>query len=199
MTCIGKTNTQNKVKVPLLKEYNINTPLEFILFNFHDYFDGILGIRDLRKLNLNIDFVNQRLCNKKISIPLQYRQDFTTQKVEIPANTSVLKKIFTTLPDDTELFFPAIKNKILEIPASLLRVENGFVTLEMRNLLDHSILIAFSPHDIESKCSLFFEEEHELFNIEQISEANTHQEIEKPKSNDFSLIRSDHLNEEKKK
>lgn len=110
----------------------------------------------------------------------------------------MLKKIITTLPNNTELYFPVIKNKILEIPASLLKVENGFVTLEIRNLLDHSILIAFSPHDIESKCTPFFEEEHELFNIEQISEINYYQTIEKTETNEFSLIRSDHLNEEEK-
>lgn len=194
ITCTGNTNTQYKSKIPLLSEYGLNAELEFILFNFHDYFDGIIGIRDLRKLNLNIDLTNKRLFNDSTEIPLVYRDEFNIQKIEIPPLSIVIKNINTNIPDETEIFMPHLHNKVIEIPASLLLVRNGTVPLEIRNLSNESIIINFDSNSIREKAEIFHSEIFELFNIEQIqSKPFTPSDFE---DCDFSLIRSDHLNSE---
>lgn len=38
--------------------------------------DGILGIKDIRKLKLGIDTENKRLINQYLEIPFQYRRYF---------------------------------------------------------------------------------------------------------------------------
>lgn len=48
-TCAGTKHSKFKAKIPLLREFNIPTSFEFILFPFHEYFDGIIGLRDLKK------------------------------------------------------------------------------------------------------------------------------------------------------
>lgn len=54
-TCTGTKTSKYKAKINLFKELNINDSFEFILFPFHDYFDGIIGLRDLRKLGLTMN------------------------------------------------------------------------------------------------------------------------------------------------
>lgn len=95
---------------------------------------------------------------------------------------------------------PYIKNEYFEIPSSLLKVKNNYVTLEIKNFKDESIIIYFNPYDIEQKCAPFIETENEIFNIEQIApELNfTSDDIEIQPFDSFSLIRSDHLNPEEK-
>lgn len=44
-----------------------NGPLEYVLFNFHEYFEDFIDIRDLGKLSLNIDLNNKLLFNLIIS------------------------------------------------------------------------------------------------------------------------------------
>lgn len=85
ITCTGKREAQFITKIPLFPE--VLSLKDFVLFNFHDYFDGIICIRDLRKLKLNIDFKNKVFFNDKIKIPLHYRQDFLAQKIKILPNS----------------------------------------------------------------------------------------------------------------
>lgn len=140
VTCTGNSKTQFKSKIPLLQEFGINNELEFILYNFHDYFDGIIGLRDLRKLGLDVKLSEQKLCNNFTEIPLYYREDFDLQKIEIPPTSIIVKNIYTNLPEGPELFFPHIHNGTVEIPPSLLLVKNSTVPLEIRNLSKESIV-----------------------------------------------------------
>ena len=86
---------------------------------------------------------------------------------------------------------PHMKNEIIEIPASPLKVENRFVSLEIRNILNKSILIIFNPQAIEQKCTLFQDSKNEILNLEQItSKINYIQENHHHKTDNFSFIRS---------
>lgn len=143
VTCNGESKTQYKAKILLLKEFGIETELEFILYNFHDYFDGILGIRDIQKLGLDIQLSNHKLINDYVEIPLAYRSEFNIQKIEIPPSSVVIKNIHTNIPDGTELYFEHLKSKNFEIPSSLLLVKKGTVALEIHNTCNESIIINY--------------------------------------------------------
>ncbi|KAK9711666.1 hypothetical protein QE152_g25331 [Popillia japonica] len=86
-TCAGTKTSQYKANISLFKELSISEPFEFILFPFHNYFDGILGLRDLKRLGLVMDIKRQKLHNSSIKIPFFYRTDFETQKIEIPPSS----------------------------------------------------------------------------------------------------------------
>ena len=62
-TALGSQQTLFQATLPLFKEYNIHNEIDFILFDFHDFYDGIIGLSDLRKLNLNIDLINNVLVD----------------------------------------------------------------------------------------------------------------------------------------
>lgn len=47
---------------------------KFYIFDFHEYFDGILGTNDLQKVSLNILLDQNLLTNRDISLSLKYRQ-----------------------------------------------------------------------------------------------------------------------------
>ena len=53
---------------------NSNTDISFILFDFHKYFDGIIGLNKLRRFNFSIDLVNKQFKNNQLNIPILYRQ-----------------------------------------------------------------------------------------------------------------------------
>lgn len=175
----------------------MDNELEFILYNFHDYFDGIIGLRDLRKLGLDVSLTKQMLINDFTQIPLSYREDFDLQKIEVPPTSIIIKNIFTNLPEGTEIFMPHLHNGIIEIPPSLLLVKNNTVPLEIRNLSKESVIIDFNPFSIEEKSQVFDSQHFEIFNIEQIHSELFNFEISDEPC-DFSLIRSQHLNNEEK-
>ncbi|KAL1492570.1 hypothetical protein ABEB36_010810 [Hypothenemus hampei] len=99
----GTRKATEKATIPLLANYGLTTPVEFILYPIHEYFDGILGIKDLCKLKLNIDLENGKLKNKNLEIPFSYRQDFEQYTIEIPAKTIRRIKFQTKLPENKGL------------------------------------------------------------------------------------------------
>ena len=55
-------------KVKAFPEFNSNTDISFILFDFHKYFDGIIGLNELRRFNFSINLVNKQLKNNQLNI-----------------------------------------------------------------------------------------------------------------------------------
>lgn len=72
-TAIGQKSTKYQADLSF-PEFGSNHKIKFILFDFHDYFDGVIGLKDLINMNLNIDLTNKRLINNFVEIPFKYRQ-----------------------------------------------------------------------------------------------------------------------------
>ncbi|CAG9762730.1 unnamed protein product [Ceutorhynchus assimilis] len=181
--------------IPIFDELKpLTGNLEFVLYNFHDYFDGIIGIRDLRNLKLNIDTYNKILFNKTIEIPLHYRNEFNIQKIEIPPFTSVLKQIKTNLPN-CEIIIPDFQsNDSLKIPSSLLKVHNGLTTIEISNPTNETQLALIDENFLKPFAQNYNTSQFECFNIEEITPSLPLGET----NFDFSTIRTDHMNREEK-
>lgn len=197
-TCAGTRYAQHIAKIPLLAEYELeNTWLDFILFDFHEYFDGIIGIRDLRNLNLNLDLNAKLLYNKYITIPLQYRKDFNSQKIEIPSNSSVIKRIRTILPNG-DILIPDLSglNDKVVIPASLLSVQDGHVKLEFINTSNYSQIFTINENFLNDFKLQFNEDNYECYNMEQI--INTHNNINNTSLDLDNDLRLNHLNPEER-
>lgn len=57
-TVLNKHTLKEKAEFKALKEFKTNITFTFLLFKFHDYFDGLLGIDLLSQLKANIDLKN---------------------------------------------------------------------------------------------------------------------------------------------
>jgi len=82
----------------MFKEFNQDGHLDFLLFEFHTYFDGLLGINILNKIRSNIDLENKILRVKGKEIKLKFKPNFSSDKYTIPAQS---KKI-VYIPVDIE-------------------------------------------------------------------------------------------------
>lgn len=197
VTCAGSREAQFKAHIPLFDEFKpLEGTLEFVLFNFHDYFDGIIGIRDLRKLGLNIDLRNKVLYNKSIKIPLHYRNEFDTQKLEIPAFSSILKQVKTNL-NDGEILIPEISNSdaSIIIPESLLKIQNGLVTLEIRNIHAQTQIFEIDNDFLTPFAERLNEENFECHSFEEVIK---NPQIDNTGEFSFENLRTNHLNAEEK-
>lgn len=198
VTCAGSREANFKAHIPIFKEFfPLDDKLEFVLFNFHNYFDGIIGIRDLRKLDLNIDLKNKRLFNKRVSIPLHYRDEFDTQKIEIPPQSTEIKRLKINLPDCTVLI-PEISNedKSIIIPASILKIQDEFTHLEIINTGSKTKMFEINTDFLTPFVSNFNEIEYECFSIDQILTSNNKDDSNKDAP--YPKLRTDHLNVEEK-
>jgi hypothetical protein len=62
-TSTGEKPIGFKAKTQPFPELNNDKIIEFLLFDFHEYFDGILGLKDLREMKLSINLVDKILTN----------------------------------------------------------------------------------------------------------------------------------------
>ena len=51
-TTLGSKEVLYQALVPAFPEFNNHHEINFILFDFHDYFDGVLGLKDLIAMDL---------------------------------------------------------------------------------------------------------------------------------------------------
>ncbi|CAH1183009.1 unnamed protein product [Ceutorhynchus assimilis] len=128
------------------------------------------------------------LFNENVMIPLHYRQEFDYQKIEIPAFTTVLKQIKTELPDG-EILIPDLSNNVINIPSSLLKIENGLTTLELSNPTEKSELIEIDQDFLTPFAKEYHEIHYESFHIEQLSPSFT------PGDDTFDLLDSNRSHE----
>lgn len=166
-TCAGTKTSQYKANISLFKELSISEPFEFIFFPFHDYFDGILGLRDLKRLGFTVDTQRQTLRNNSLELPFFYRTDFQTQKIEIPLGSSILKNIKTSHPGGTEIILNEIvyDNNLLRFPSCIVKVKDETVCLEIQNPTNQTQLIELKPDFISKFGTIFNSKDYECFHI----------------------------------
>lgn len=62
-----------KMNIPAFKELNFELDINFILYNFHDHMnDGLIGLPDLKRFNINLNFGANHAENKNTKILLFY-------------------------------------------------------------------------------------------------------------------------------
>lgn len=168
---------------------------ECVAYNFHNYFDGVLGINFLRDLNLNIDFKNQKLISNNFSIPFQYRQENKMHTFNFMLNPHEIK--IEKLPvniQEGKIFINEQRWNNVTINNCVTTATNGQAYVEIENKSN-------SPQSLEIStgipCKNIDHVEHELFTIEQVLDNNYIPDF-KPIPNLDSLIRTNHLNSDEK-
>jgi hypothetical protein len=116
-----------------------------LLFDFHEYFDGILGLKDLREMKLSINLVDKILTNG-IMIPFYYRQpDETSHTVSVNSHEILKTKLPVSCNNGDVIILEQTIND-LYIPETLTTAKDGFALMEIHNRTDSRIdLILFEP------------------------------------------------------
>lgn len=195
-TPLGDKTVLGKVTIPAFPEFQVNKDIEFTLFPFSDYFDGIIGLKELHKLELIMDFKNKILYNKfNIKIPFQYRSEKTQNQftIEIPAFSS-LQQRFPVDVNYGEILIPDIRYNELWIPETIALAENNKAIFEIQNTSNHTVCYTFhEPFHVQP----LINDEIEIFNIEQVIPA--YQNEINDKNETLQQIRTNHMNSEEKR
>lgn len=69
---IGEKTILYKAVFDAFFEFNVNYEVSFVLFQFPNHFDGLIGLSDIRNMNLSIAFTRNVLFNKFEEIPTAY-------------------------------------------------------------------------------------------------------------------------------
>lgn len=126
-----------KATIPAFPELQTDCNIEFTLYPFSDYFDGIIGLDELRKFKLSMDFEKQFLHNENVRIPFYYR-DKSTQfhfKIEIPAHETIDQNFFVNKRQG-EIIIPSGNYSGLHVPETLTYAENFKARFEIQNNTD---------------------------------------------------------------
>lgn len=193
-TCAGIKKATSKAKIPLFLCFGITESIEFILYPFHEYFDGILGIKDIRKLKLSMDIENEKLVNQYLEIPFQYRQNFDQYLIEISPQTIQKTTFKTKLPNNTTWTMPYYCDEKIEIQPTLVSIINNTYTLDILNHSDKIVTIECNIDD-DLPLEAIDLNNFEIFNLE-LNYINKKPLIETEKINFENLIRHQYLNQE---
>lgn len=192
-TSLGEKELRYRATIPAFSEFNSHYEIEFLLFDFHEYFDGILGLNDLLKMNFSIDLPNQTLTNNYIQIPFYYRQPHETSfTFEIPPHETLIKDYPVSI-DNGEIIIPECSiDNLLYIPETVTNAKNGRAYFEIYNYNNKTIVTTLDEplfvYPLNNNFEIYNFDVNCISNTEQNS---TNQRID-------HLIRSSHMNPEER-
>lgn len=192
-TAFATNKIKNQAIIPAFKEFNSSHKINFVLFDFHEYYDGILGLEDLLSMNLNLDLTNRRLINNFVTIPLKFRNPEDDEHVlTIEGKQRILKRIPVSVPDGDILLNETSLSHNVYIPSMLTTSINGYATVEIINTNEQTVETKINK---PIKAQPFPKSVYEIYNLNFTQPSK--QYTNKPEIN--KLVRTDHLNDEERK
>lgn len=130
-----------QIELDGLSEFKTKDKIKFLLFKFHDYFDGLIGIDIMKELEAKLDLKDSMLYTKNAQIPLIYKPNLSSEKHTIPGQN----KILATLPVDIcNGSFLLLKTKITKdtyIAEGIYEAKNYKSIMELVNLSDNDCIV----------------------------------------------------------
>lgn len=187
VTSIFQNHSQEYcVNIPTFSEFNSDSNLKFYLFKFHDVFDGLIGLDNLKLLNANINFPQSKLITEHSTLPIEY---YESQKAQIYSTTlkpNTITKVRLPVDKNGTIIIPTQDVQGAKINETLTDANNNFAYAELINDSEHELQISLKE-PIKTSC-IDLEEFH-LYSAEilpqDMQDINIHQ-----------LIRTDHMNNE---
>lgn len=165
---------------------NGKPPMKFFLFEFHSFFDGLIGYESLCQLQANIVTSSNMLQLPDITIPMKrkYPDSFS---IKINVNEQVQISLPTTAPDGDFLVEDslALTEDVVVLPG-LYKAENNTAVVIAANVSNSNVRI--NPNR-----PLFAEVNN--FELESPVEVERNNNKSKPRKQ----LRLDHLNDEERK
>ncbi|XP_055840663.1 uncharacterized protein LOC129908283 [Episyrphus balteatus] len=191
-TVFKKYELKTQTNVKIFKEFNQDGLLKFLIFKFHNFFDGLLGLDTLLQLNAKIDLENKILVTKNSVVEIHFKPNESSDVLNVPAQSKILAKLpVNKLNGDIILNTIELKPDVF-ISQGIYRAINGYSTVEITNYSesDENILLEESLQSTEYQP----EEYLELNNLHITPEEDKTTE----RKNIEHLLRTDHLNREEK-
>lgn len=190
-TILNKYNIERKVTLPIFKEIQRSGTFTFLVFKFHGYFDGLLGLDSLTKIGAKIDLENKILSTKSVTIPLEMKPKFSSGKYIITENSKQLVKLPVDVEEGDIIVNTITLDNGLLISPGIYNAKNWFSTIEVVN-------------PTGSDQSIFLEQpiKANAYNSQNFIELNNfnvnHEQMNDRIKNLPELLRTDHLNNEEK-
>jgi hypothetical protein len=86
------SKSDHSITLPCFDEFNESGDITLFVYNFHNYFDGLIGFDLLDTWDSNIDLKNKLLStrNAKVTIEMYDSRNANLYEEIVPANTSKL-------------------------------------------------------------------------------------------------------------
>jgi hypothetical protein len=203
---VSKENFSSKISLLGQKK------LKFFLFDFHKNFDMLLGLDNMKELELNLDFINNKITLKNKEIPILYFntnvtspktvQDTPSNKIStylIQARSQQIIKIPVKDITQGEALLGYKDLSGLEIPQCAIKVENGQALCSILNSSTcNKKLLIKEPFHVQNLADF----ELRPININNVNSScdrvnNVNNVIlNKTPTLDLSKIRTSHMNDE---
>ena len=190
-TAHGTSSEQFSTTISLSKLFNEKiSPLKFYIFNFHNNFDCLLGIDNLKILKANVDLQNNMLVTPSSKIKIFYYnipENYNNNLVTQPKTEQIIKIPIQNVAN-VDVITPYKIFDDLEIPECLTKAKNHEVICSILNKTEKEKSVEFSePLKVINYKNL----ESSSNNIQNLNNLNS----EKIKF-DISKIKTEHMNSE---
>lgn len=191
-TVFQQSSHKYSMHMPASRIFNLpaEKKLKFYLFKFHNIFDGLIGLDNLKLLQASINYDKGFITTPHARIKLQFHQTQNqVNNITISARSEQVVKIKTNVLHG-DIIIPYQKLHNCEIPNCLTVARNGYaITTILNNTCQPVTLDVSQP---------FYAEKFNFDDIEKI-EVNNFNDTEVSHSYfDPNKIRTEHMNEEEK-
>lgn len=193
-TAHGTSKINQRTTVPcgdIFKSPRLNLP--FSIFKFHDNFDLLLGLDNLKIIKASVDLNENVLRTPNLSIQLLFNNSLDTiESFNIDARSIQQVRIKVSNIENGEAILPHTKLGEIEIPQCIVNVQNSYAFVRATNAAEYPLTATIDFPIVGEPildCSLFSEA--------QDSQMPPNRHLPKTKV-DFSRIRLDHLNDQEK-
>lgn len=166
--------------VPCFNELKCSGYLKMIMHKFHNFYDGIIGLDDLKAMEFNIDLSKSILYRGNYNLPIHYKK---VEKFKLPGKAKVMKRIPVNYMEGDVVINAVAQDRIL-IPSCITNVHKGEALVEVQNWSDDE-----QSFEIKSLSATPLENfevfQYQVHELDAISRLN-------------GMLRTEHLNEEEK-
>lgn len=78
-TVFNKHKLNRQVTLSAFKEFNTEEKFKFLVFKFHSYFDGLIGLEMMKRLQAKVNLKDKLLETSKSVIPLQFKPNYISK------------------------------------------------------------------------------------------------------------------------
>jgi len=190
-TALKKYTIDTQVTLNGLPELFTEKKLSFLLFKFHDFFDGLIGYEMMTDLGIKLDCLNSIIEIGKNTIPFSLKPNLQPMRFDVFPNCKMLVKLPVDYENGSILIRKTKIKDDLILSEGIYEAKDWFALVEVNNFSDdsHSFCVK-QPLKTFPLNNDFIAEIHN-FSIE-------YDEIEKPEKDIRELIRVNHLNKEEK-
>lgn len=187
-----------QVDLPIFPEFNQTGSLKFLIFRFHNFFDGLLGMDALLLLKAKIDLANRTLITGNAVNNISFKTNQSTEIKEIQAKSKTLIKLPINEQNGTVYINPIELAPKLFVSSGLYNVENGYSSIEITNLSDGDQIFMLDAPLVARR----YDETDfiELNNFNLAISNDGEDELDHPSGPHLNdLLRTSHLNSEERK